>query len=185
MAGQRFGSAAAVGHVLAERSKSAAGTNHWIKQSAGGGAVAKFQAVGDDALDSEVLRQRTHHVLERLADQNHVGAGFHKLLHCPNTFWLQARLELVLKILFSQKVQTVAGYAAQDCVDDTGGELAVGGIKNGAQHGHQKDEAPTPEALGEGLRIPGEERHRPDHGQVQQAALNPPVDGGGRTGVVV
>ena len=111
--------------------KAPAGTNHWIKQSAGSGAVAKFQAVGDDALDSEVLGQRAHHVLERLADQNHVGAGFHKLLHCPNTFWLQARLELVLEIFFSQQVQTIPGYAAQDCVHDAGGKLAVGGIKNG------------------------------------------------------
>ncbi len=63
MAGQRFGSAAAVGHVLAERSKSAAGTNHWILQSAGSGAVAKFQAVCHHPLDAEMLCQRTHHVL--------------------------------------------------------------------------------------------------------------------------
>lgn len=106
-------------------------------------------------------------------------------MHSPNSFWLQARLELVLKILFSQKVQTVPCDTAENGVNDPRGELSVGGIEKWAQHGHQKDESATPEALGEGLRIPGEERHRPDDSQVKQAALNPPVNGGGRTGVVV
>ena len=123
-------------------------------------------------------------MLRALADQNHVGAGFNKLLHLPELLLLQARLSLYSRILLP-KDPGGRGLRHAGLCGRPGGELAVGGIKNGAQHGHQEDEASTPEALGEGLRIPGEERHRPDHGQVQQAALNPPVDGGGRTGVVV
>jgi hypothetical protein len=51
-----------------------------------------------------------------------------KLLNSPNSLWLQARLQLVLEILFSQKVQSVAGDAAENGVDNPGCELAVGGI---------------------------------------------------------
>jgi hypothetical protein len=66
-----------------------------------------------------------------------------------------------------------------------GGELAVRRIKKRTQQGHQKDLPTPPETFGKRLGIPGKERHGLDHSQVKQAALNPPVDGGGRTGIVV
>src|SRR5579864_1099082 len=74
MAGESFRSTAAVRHVLAERSEGAAGTNHRFEQPAGCGAVTEFQAVRNDALDAEMLRQRAHHVVECLTDQYYVSA---------------------------------------------------------------------------------------------------------------
>ena len=50
---------------------------------------------------------------------------------------------------------------------------------------HQKDEAATPKTVGECLSIPREESYRSDHRQIEQAPFNAPVNGGGRTGVVV
>jgi len=71
-------------------------------------------------------------------------------------------------------------------MDNPSSEFSIRRVEEWAQYGHQEDEAAASEALGEGLRIPGKERHRPDHRQVQKAALYAPVDcGGGRTGVMV
>jgi hypothetical protein len=70
-------------------------------------------------------------------------------------------------------------------VHNPGGELPVRGIKNRSEHGHQEDEAAAANAFGEGLGVPGEESDWPDNRQVKKATFNPPVDGGGRTGVVV
>src|SRR5215467_8816182 len=65
-----------------------------------------------------------------------------------------------------------------------GCELAVRSVQKRTQHGHQEDKSPPAKALGKGLSVPGKECHWPDDGQIEKAALNPPVNGGGRTGVV-
>src|SRR6266496_4777472 len=65
------------------------------------------------------------------------------------------------------------------------GKLAICRVQKRAQKRHQEDEAAPSKALAERLGIPGKEGHRPDHGQVEETALYSPVDGGGRTGVVV
>src|SRR5690349_7273776 len=65
-----------------------------------------------------------------------------------------------------------------------GSELAVRSVQKRTQHGHQEDKSPPAKALGKGLSVPREECHWPDDGQVEKAALNPPVNGGGRTGIV-
>jgi hypothetical protein len=90
-----------------------------------------------------------------------------------------------MEIFFAQKIQTVAGYAPQGGVNYAGSELSVGGVKKRAQRCHQKDQPTPPKALGEGLGIPREKRHRLDHGQVKKAALDPPIHTGGGAGIVV
>jgi len=109
----------------------------------------------------------------------------HKLSNRLNPTLLQSGLQLVLEVFFPEKIETIAGHAAQDRMYDARGKLPIQGIEKGAQHSHQEDQAAAAEALGERLGVPGKECHRPDHGQVKKAALDPPVDGGGRTGVVV
>ena len=125
-------------------------------------------------------------MIESLAYQNDLCAGLHKLLNRLHTFRFQARFQLVLEVFFAQEIQAIAGHAAQNRVNHPGGEFAVGGVEKWTQHGHQKDEAATPEALGKGLRVPGKESDWPDDGQVQKAPLNPPVNGrGAGTGIRV
>ena len=93
--------------------------------------------------------------------------------------------EAVALLQKPEQFKPVPSYPSQDGVDRTSGELSVRGIKERTQQGHQKDQPAPPKSLGECLGIPGKERHRPDHGQVKQAALHPPVDGGAGTGIVV
>ena len=109
----------------------------------------------------------------------------HQFLHLAHASLFQARLQLVLEEFFAQQIEAVAGHSAQHGMHRPRGKLAVRGIKKRTQQGHQEDQPAPPEALGERLGIPRKERHGLDHGQVEQAALNPPVDGGGRTGIVV
>jgi hypothetical protein len=124
-------------------------------------------------------------MVECLADQDDFGSGTYQFLHCPNTFRLQARLQLVFKIFLTQKVQAVPCDSTENHVYDPGGELAIRRIENGPEDRHQEDEPAAPNAFGEGLSIPSEESDWPDNRQVKKAPFNPPVNGGGRTGVVV
>ena len=50
--------------------------HHRLQKSAGSNSVAKFEAVGDQPLHSQMLRQRTHHMLQALAHQHDFVAGF-------------------------------------------------------------------------------------------------------------
>jgi hypothetical protein len=124
-------------------------------------------------------------MVQPLADQHDLSAAFNQLLNLSDPSLLEARLQLVQEELLAEQVQAVAGDPSQDGMHRPRRKLTIGGIKEGAQEGHQEDQPTPPEAFGEGLGIPGKERHRLDHGQVEQAALDPPVDGGGRTGIVV
>jgi hypothetical protein len=99
--------------------------------------------------------------------------------------FFEARFQLVEKELFAEQVQPVPRNSAKNGMHRPRGTFAIRGIKKRPQKGHQKDEPAPPEALGKRLRIPGKERHRLDHGEVKQTALYPPVDGWGRTGIVV
>src|SRR5208283_5488995 len=86
------------------------------------------------------------------------------------------RLQFVLKVLCAKQVQPVPRHAPQRGVDYPGGKLAVRRVKKRTQRRHEKDQPPPPEALGEGLSIPGEECHRLHHRQIKQTSLDPPVD---------
>jgi hypothetical protein len=90
--GQSFRSAAAVRHIFAQRSESAARTNHRTEQSSRRDPTSKFQPIRDDVLHAEVLGQGTHDVIERLTDQHNVSPGLHKLLHFLHTLFFESRL---------------------------------------------------------------------------------------------
>src|SRR5512141_1801174 len=91
MSGQGLRSAPAIRHVLAERSKGSPGPDDRFQQPSGCRAIAELKAVGNDVPDSKMLRQRSHEMIERLADQNDISTGPHKLLHLFNAFLLQVR----------------------------------------------------------------------------------------------
>jgi hypothetical protein len=185
MARKSLRSPPAVWHILSEWGESAARPDHRVEQASGRGSIMKFQAVGDDVPHSEMLRQRTHQVIESLANQHNVCPRSHKFLNLFNAFLFEMRLQFVLEELFSQQIQAIAGYAPKNGMDDAGGKFAIGCIKERAQHRHQEDQTSAPKTVRESLSIPREEGDRSDHSQIEQAPLNAPVNGGGRTGVVV
>src|SRR6266851_1857558 len=135
-------------------------------------------------LGSEVLRQRTHQMVQPLAHQHNVCSGAEKFLDLFHSMRFQLGFQLVLEIFLAQKIQAVAGYTPQGGVNHASSELAVSGVKKWAQRRHQKDQPASPKAFGEGLGVPGEKRHRLDHGQVKKAALDPPIYARGRAGIV-
>ncbi len=182
---QSLRSTTAVRHVFLKGRKCAARPNHGLKQPAGSRPSPKFKAIGDDVLASKMTRKRTHDVLQRLAHENDVGTALDQLLNLPDSTLFQPGLQLVLEEFFAEQIKTVPGHAAQHGMHHARGKFAVRGIQEGTQQSHQKDEPATPKAFRERLGVPGKERNGPDHGQVEKAALDAPVDGGGRTGIVV
>ena len=183
MAGQSFRSTTPIGHVLAENGECSAWSNHRFEQPARRRAAAKLQAVRYDMLHSQVLRQRTHQVFHRLANQDNVGADADQFLSLLHASAFRSRFELVLEVFVTQQVESDPGYAAQNRMYYAGGEFAVRGVEKGAQTGPSGKSAPAPESFGESLGIPGEECHWPDHRQIKKAAFHTPVDR--RTGIVV
>jgi hypothetical protein len=123
-------------------------------------------------------------VIQSLAHQHYIGSRLHQLPHLFDTFSFKTWLQFVLKELFSEQVQAVAGYASKYGMDYTRGEFAIGRIKEGTQNRHQKNEPTASKTLGERLSIPREEGYGSDYGQIEQAPFNAPVNGGTRTGVM-
>src|SRR5690348_5846495 len=62
-------------------------------------------------------------------------------------------------------------------------KLAIGGVEQRTQQGHQENQASPAEALGKSLGVPGKEGYRPYDGEVEKATFDPPVDSGGRAGI--
>ena len=182
---QRFGSSSTVRIFFSNAGEGSARTNHRLQQPASRNAIAEIKTVCDNPLNTEMLRQRAHDVLQSLAYQNDFRSGFYQLLHLTHAALFQLRLQLVLKEFLTQQIQAIASHSAQDGMDCPGSKLAIRGIKKRSQQRHQEDLPPPPESFGKGLRIPGKESHRPDYGQVEQAALYAPEDGRGCTGIVV
>ena len=67
-------------------------SNDRLQQSSRRRATAKLQTVGHDPLDAQILRQRAHHVVQPLADQHNLRAGFHQFLHFAHAAVFQAGL---------------------------------------------------------------------------------------------
>ena len=116
VAREPFGRDAPVGLSADDPRQRLSRPDHRREQSARGQAVAKFEAVGDQALDPEMPRQRPHDVVEPLTDQYDARAARLRLLQVRHPVGLQLRLEDVVEILFAEKVQTVATHAAQQGV---------------------------------------------------------------------
>ena len=105
-------------------------------------------------------------MIESLADQHDICARLHKFLDFLNPFLFQVRLQLILKELLPQQVETVTGHAPEHVMHYACCKFAVGSVKKRPQNRHQEDQAAAAKPFGKGLRIPGKECHRPDDGQV-------------------
>src|SRR3954462_12266389 len=129
--------------------------------------------------------QRAHDVVQGLTDEHDVGPAVHNVLNLPHTTFFKLRLQLVLEVLLAQQIKTVAGHSAKNDMDHSCGEFAIRGIEKRTQEGHQEDEPASPKTFRERLGIPGEEGYRTNHGQIEQAALDSPVNSRSRTGIVI
>ena len=62
------------GWLPVNRANGAARTNYGIEQASCGHALAKIEAIGNDARDAEMFCKRTHDVIEALANQHNFAA---------------------------------------------------------------------------------------------------------------
>ncbi len=84
---QSFRGSPAIRPSAAEAGEQASRTYHRFQQAAGGNAVPKLKPVGDQPLDSQILRQRTHDLFQALAHQDNFIPGLDthpKLFYCIN-----------------------------------------------------------------------------------------------------
>ena len=92
--------------------KKSPGPDDRRQQAPGGDAIAKFQTVGDDPLDAQMLGQWAGDVIKPLADQNYPGARLHQCRKLANAILFQVWLHLVFEIFFAQEIKAVTADAA-------------------------------------------------------------------------
>ena len=151
----------------------AAWPNNGVQQTPRGNAIAKFQPVRDQPFHTQVPRQWTHNMVNTLAHQNHFGSGFDHCFQCAHTSRPELRFQFVLEFFFAKQIEAVTADPAQNGINNAGSKLAIRGIKNRPQQGHQKHKsAPAPPSK-KGLGIPGKERHRTNGRQPQADCPRP------------
>src|SRR3989454_3163226 len=143
-----------------------------LEQTAGGAPLAKFETVCEQAFDTKIPRQRTHHVVEALADQDDGLARRERLLQLFHASALELRLQNIVEMLFAEKVKAVAADAAEQCVQKPRRKNAVRSVSHRAQKPHQAHASAPGPALGKTLRGPGEIAHPAESTQLKQGALH-------------
>ena len=126
---QLFARKAAIGLAFGEARKRAARTNHGIEQAARGDAFAKIQAIGNEARNAQMLRERAHDVVEALAHQNNFAARRHGFVQLGDAALFQPRLQKIFEEFLAEQVQAVAAHSAQHSVKKARGEDAVGDVE--------------------------------------------------------
>ena len=174
---QLFARKAAVRLAFGEARERAARANHGIEQAARGDALAKIQAIGNEARDAQMLRKRTHDVVQALAHQNNFAARRHRFVQFGYAARFQSRLQKIFEEFLAEQVQAVAAHSSQHCVKKPRGEDAIGDVEKGPRDGERGHRAAARPALQETLRIPREEPHRADGREIQQTAFHAPEDG--------
>src|SRR5215470_9215687 len=91
------------------------------------------------------------------------------------TSFFQLRFQLILKVFLSQQVEAVTADAAQNCVHDPRGKLAVGGVQERPKQSHQQHQPASHPSFKKALRVPGEEGDGTNRRKIEQAALYTPV----------
>jgi hypothetical protein len=110
-------------------------TDYGVKQPARGYTVAKIESVRKNALDTQIVRERAHYMVQTLADKHHLGASGYDFLERFNATHLEPRLQKVLEELFAQKVQAVAALMPENGVQEARGDHAVRGVEKRACDG--------------------------------------------------
>jgi hypothetical protein len=130
-----------------------------------------------------MLGERTHYVVETLADQNRRSALFERLLQPLNAARLQPRLQEVFEVLFAKEIEPVPAYAPQERMKNSCCEYAVRCVEDRSEQGKKGDASASCPALAKPLSVPGEEPDRPNGAQVEQTPLGTPESLGWQTWV--
>ncbi len=144
----------------------AARADHRREQTARRNSVAEIEAIANDPGNAEMAGERPHDVVQPLAYKHDLFPCIQGLLQTFDAALLQLRLQDVLEIFLTEQIKAIATDAAQNGVQQTGGDHAIRQIKywpGDRQDAH--DAAPCP-TLKKALRVPGEEADWTDCGEV-------------------
>ena len=129
-----------------------------------------------NARGAQMLRQRTHDVVQALAHQNNFAARRHGFVQLGDAALFQSRFQKIFEEFLAEQVQAVAAHSAQHGVQQARGKHAIGHVEKRSRKRQSGHGAAARPALQEALRIPREEAHRAHGGEVQQAAFHAPED---------
>ena len=87
--------------------ESSAWANYRIEQAASGETIAKVEAIAENALDAEMIGERSHDVVESLAYEYDVRAGCDDFFESSNPGGFQSWLEEILEEFFAEQVEPV------------------------------------------------------------------------------
>ena len=91
-------------------------------------AVAKFHAIGDEVVDAEVSGERAHDVVEKLPDENYALAAANDFQEFFGGGGAELGFEDVVEIFLTEEIEAILADAAQQRVEKTGGEGAIGRV---------------------------------------------------------
>src|SRR4029079_864081 len=120
-----------------------------------------------------------HDVIEALTDEYDVAVGGDQLQQLINAFLIEIGLQDVVKVFLAEQVQPILAHSAEERMQDSCSEAAVGCVQERPEQcGQRQCAAPSP-SFGEGLTVPGEETDRPHRPEVQEGTFHAPVGNGG------
>src|SRR5438445_5289897 len=99
IAKQLLGADATVSSSTPERRQRPSRTNNGVEQPACGSAIPKFQPVRNEPLDSQMLRQGPHNVIQALAHKNDLSMLGQPLAQLCHAFGPELPLEYILEVL--------------------------------------------------------------------------------------
>jgi hypothetical protein len=120
-------------------------------------------------------------VFEKLADKDDAIAAANRFDQFVHGFAAHFGLELVLEILFAEKIEAVAGDAAEDTVEQASGKRAAGEIRGRTKHAHGERSGAAHPALEKTLAVPIEEANASQRADFEQRAFDAPIRHAGHT----
>src|SRR2546430_12955270 len=170
---------AAVGFAAGDPRQRSARAHDGIEEPPGGLAIAKFQAIRDERVDAEMVRQWTKNVFQKLANQDEAFTVPDRIDQLLGGLAPQLRLQHIVEVLLTQKIQAIAADSAEQCVQEASRERAAGKISERPRQSHASHaRAPRP-AFGKALRVLGEKTDRAQGAELKQGPFHTPIRNGG------
>ena len=173
---------AAVGFAAGDPRQRSARAHDGIEEPPGGLAIAKFQAIRDERVDAEMVRQWTKNVFQKLANQDDAFTVPDRIDQLLGGLAPQLRLQHIVEVLLAQEIQAIAADSAEQCVQEASRERAAGKISERPRQSHASHaRAPRP-AFGKALRVPGEKTDRAQGAEFEKRAFDAPIGEGAGPG---
>src|SRR5260370_40461315 len=90
-------------------------------------------------------------------------------------YCLQPRLQKIFEIFFTEQIETIAGNAAQQHIEQASGACSPQKVSDRTKQRHHSHTGATPPAFGKALRVPGKESDLTKSAELQKRAFDAPI----------